>query len=164
MQEFFCCVWDKQLRFSTSDSPPYKASQMPIDAVYSVGTGKLWLPATLKSSDSEIHAECREQQTTSSNGGKWRRMFYHVWMTYCICHCIMTQLLLSRFLPSKQGRCCFCIHKNPNKGNFALANEVMCYASYNILLLWVQKYSSFTHNSTWAFTYHVKVMLWGEHE
>lgn len=77
MQEIFSSIWEKQQGFTTSDSP-CQASQMPKDTGYSVGTGKRWVPATLKFSDSEVHAEHREQQITSSNRGKWKRTFCHV--------------------------------------------------------------------------------------
>lgn len=50
------------------------------------------------------------------------------------------------FSLSRQGRHCFCTHKNPNKDNFALANKVMCYANF------MYEFSNC----------HVKVMLCGE--
>jgi len=85
-RNFFFCIWEKQPGFIASGSP-YKASQMPMAAVDSVGTQKRWVPTTLTFSESEIHAEHREQQTlavTEVNGkghsvvSEWHVIFVFV--------------------------------------------------------------------------------------
>lgn len=58
-----------------SDSS-YNAYQKHIDPICSVGTGKRWVPITLKFS--EMPAGRRELVTTRKNRAKWKRMFCRV--------------------------------------------------------------------------------------
>lgn len=98
-------------------------------------------------------------KTTSSNGRGYSVMF-----EYC-----MTFVSVERhdfwelYLPLPAGKRLFpYTHINKKKHNkpiFALANEVPCYASYNVLLVKFKSIPILWTNTTWAFTCPVGVIF-----